>query len=99
MIIAEAKPCLRDAGQTTPFNDSSLFSLRSSATNEGGNTTPDNDFMAFPRRIRVVTVDMLSKLGAGTEVMFKLYRTSLSQLLLGQEPVVQVPVRARGAPS
>jgi hypothetical protein len=55
--------------------------------------------MAFPRRIRVVTVDMLSKLGAGTEVMFKLYRTSLSQLLSEQDPVGQVPVRARGAPA
>jgi hypothetical protein len=47
-----------------------------SATNEEGNTTPDNDLMAFARRIRVVTFDILSKLGAGTEVMFKLYRTS-----------------------
>ena len=99
MLLLPRSRVLRDTGQTTPLNDSSLFLLRSSDTNEGGNTTPDNDFMAFPRRIRVVTADMLSKMGADTEVMFKLYRTSLSQLLLGQEPVVQVPVRARGAPS
>jgi hypothetical protein len=99
MLLLPRSRALRDAGQTTPLNDSSLFSLRSSSTNEGGNTTPDNDFMAFPRRIRVVTVDMLSKLGAGTEVMFKLYRTSLSQVLSEQGPVGQVPVRARGAPS
>ena len=46
-------------------------------------------------RRTVVTVDMLSKLGAGTEVMFKLYRTSLSQLLSEQDPVGQVPVRAK----
>jgi hypothetical protein len=70
---------LRDPGQTTPLNDSSLFSLRSSVTNEEGNTTADNDMMVFPRRIRLFTVDMLSKLPAGTDVMFKLYRASLSQ--------------------
>jgi hypothetical protein len=101
MLLLPRSRALRDAGQTTPLNDSSLFSLRSSSNNEEGNTTPDNDLMAFPRRIRVVRVEMFSKLKlrAGTEVMFKLYRTSLSQLLLGQESVGQVPVRARGAPS
>jgi hypothetical protein len=76
MLLLARSRVLRDPGQTTPLNDSSLFSLRSSTTNDEGNTTPDNDLMAFPRRIRVVTADTLSKLGAGTEVMFKLYRVS-----------------------
>jgi hypothetical protein len=99
MLLLPRSRVLRDAGQTTPLNDSSLFSLRSSATNEGGNTTPANDFMAFPRTIRVVTVDMLSKLLAGTEVMFKLYSVSLSQLPSEQGPVGQLPERTREAPS
>jgi hypothetical protein len=99
MLLLPRSRVLRDTGQTTPLNDSSLFLLRSSDTNEGGNTTPDNDFMAFPRRIRVVTADMLSKMGADTEVMFKLYRTIISQLVSEQGTVGQVSVRARGETS